>query len=332
MSKYKKIAVTGAAGFIGKNLCNYLQQKGYEVIALIRAGKKNTFTKKGINERICDVTDINSLENAFKDVDVVIHLAALFNTPEFDWNDYRRVNVSGTQNVLSAAVKCNVKKVIHCSTVGVSSNNGKVPVNEKTPYSPPGWDKYEVSKCEAEKLVIDFSKKNDLNIIIIRPSQVYGPGDERKSKFYRMIQKGYVVNPGETTKHLIYIDELSRVFEIALNSDVKSGEVFIIADQKEILLKDLIKIIAGKMGKEYPKIIIPAAPVTLACSFTEYICNVIKIKPPLFRRSMDFFTKSVFFDVSKASEILNFRNEVDVPTGVENTIKWYTENGFLNRI
>jgi nucleoside-diphosphate-sugar epimerase len=329
MAKYSKIAITGATGYIGKNLSHYLHKKGYEVYALIRPDKINAFNN-GVSEKIYDLTDRDTLENIFKDVDAVIHLAALFNHPQFGWEDYYNVNVRGTENVLAAALKCNVKKVIHCSTVGVVSGNGNKRSNEESPYSPPEWDKYEVTKCEAEKLVIDFSKKNNLNSMVIRPSQVYGPGDKRKSKFYRMIKNGYIVNPGNTVKHPIYIEELCRAFEIALNTDTAPGEVFIIADQEEIMLKDLVNVIAKKMGRKYPRFIIPAAPVTLACTYTEAVCNSLKIKPPLFRRSMDFFTKSVKFDVNKAAKVLKFKSKVHISDGVDKTINWYIKSGLLN--
>jgi nucleoside-diphosphate-sugar epimerase len=144
-----------------------------------------------------------------------------------------------------------------------------------------------------------------------------------------MVKKGIIVNPGKTLKHLIYIDDLCRAFEMALTNDKAVGEIFIIAGDKTIALADLIELIVTELGVGAPRIRLPATPITLVCAITEYICNLIKIRPPIYRRSMDFFTKSVQFDVTQAQRLLAFRSKVDVPTGVSRTAAWYSENGFL---
>jgi len=127
----------------------------------------------------------------------------------------------------------------------------------------------------------------------------------------------------------VYIDDMSRAFELAMLNEQAVGEVFIIAGERPTLLKDLVAIVAKEIGVDFPKIRLPAAPITLVCAVTEMMCNAIGMKPPLFRRSMDFFTKSVQFDVNKAHKILGFKSEVGVPTGIANTAAWYKSNGWL---
>ena len=255
-----RIAITGASGFIGSNLSCHLQEQGHEVIGLVRSTSQSNMLKDaGIEVQICDVTDSDCLEQVFQGVDVVFHLAALFNHPEASWEDYRHVNVQGTKNVLNASEACKVGRVIHCSTVGVAVRSGAPPFSESTPYSPPTWDKYETTKCEAEKTALDFHARTGLPIVIIRPSQVYGPGDTGKAKFYKMVQKGVLVNPGNTLKHLIFIHDLCRAFELAMEKDEGIGEVLIIAEEKAIALKDLISIAARELGVAPPKIYLPAS-------------------------------------------------------------------------
>ena len=325
-----KIAITGASGFVGSNLTYYLRDRGYNVIALARSKEKaQAFNGQEVIGRVADVTDPDSLKTAFQDVEVVIHLAALFTNPECTWNDYYQINVEGTRNVLEAAMHSGVRRVIHCSTVGVAMGAGSPPYSEKTPYSAPAWDKYETTKCEGEKLALDFHRSNGLPLVAIRPAQVYGPGDTRKAKFYRMVKNGIIVNPGRTLKHLIYIDDLCRAFEIALVSDKAVGDVFIIAGDKPTALSDLVRLIADELGVSTPRVRLPAMPMTWICAITESICNLFKIKPPLYRRSMDFFTKSVEFDITHAHTVLGFHSQVAVPTGVAKTATWYLENGLL---
>jgi len=325
-----KIVITGASGFLGHHLSHYLYQRGHQVFPLVRSSEKaNIFEKNGMHPCIGDVGDRQLLQSLLSGADVVFHLAALFNNPESSWEDYYRVNVEGVRLVLEVAKACGVSRVIHCSTVGVSSGDGLHASSESAPYSPPENDKYEKTKCEGEKVALDFFRKEGLPIVVIRPAQVYGPGDVRKAKFYRMVKKGVLVGSGNNWKHLVYIDDMSRAFELAMLNEQAVGQVFIIAGENPVLLKDLVHIVAKALGVDLPKLYLPAVPITLLCTLTEIICNRVGVKPPLFRRSMDFFTKSVQFDVTKAHKLLGFKSEVDVRTGIASTAAWYKNNGFL---
>jgi nucleoside-diphosphate-sugar epimerase len=324
------IAVTGAAGFIGARLSSYLHQHGNHVVAIVRSTEQaRRFAGSGIDAYVCDLADPSPLDPVFKNVGAVVHLAALFNQPERSWDDYYRVNVEGTKHVMTVAERSGVGRVVYCSTSGIATGSGRFPYSEATPYSPTHWDKYETTKCEAEKAAIDFHRKTGLPVVVIRPAQVYGPGDRSKAKFYRMVRRGIIVNPGNTLKHLIYIDDLCHAFEKALHNDDAVGETFIIGGPEPTPLTDLVMIAARELNVAPPKIKLPATPVTWLCAGTEMACQTIKMKPPLFRRSMDFFTKSVAFDVTKAQTKLGFRSRTDVPTGVSKTVRWLREHQLL---
>lgn len=321
-----RVAVTGASGFIGSNLCEYLAKHEHAVVPIVRTSPKAARWKEsGFDVAVCDVTDQDGLRRAFEKVDVVMHLAALFNRPECSWDDYRRINVGGTRNVLEAARANGVGRVIHCSTVGVATGNGVERTSERAPYAPPSWDKYETTKCEAEQLALEFHATHGFPVSVIRPAQVYGPGDRSKAKFYRLVKKGIIVNPGKTLKHLIFIDDLCRAFELAATNDRAIGEVFIIGGIKAVPLRELTKVVARELHVPPPRVRLPATPITWLCTATETVSEFLGRKPPLYRRSMDFFTKSVHFDVSKAEEQLGFRSEVNILTGVAKTARWYQE-------
>ena len=324
-----KVAVTGATGFIGGNLCKYLSASGHDVVAVVRSPQNaESLAQLGVEIRTGDVTDIASLNKAFQGADAVINLAALFNHPDLSREEYERVNVQGVKNVLECAMRSGVNRVLQCSTVGVATG-GNPPYSEETPYSPPAWDKYETTKCEGEKAAIEFYKEHAFPIVVIRPAQVYGPGDVSKVKFYKMVKKGVIVNPGRTLKHLIYIDDLCRAFELALTNEDAAGKQIIIAGKEVTPLKELIKIVADELGVKVPRVVLPSLLVTLAATIIEKVFLAANKKPPVFRRSMDFFTKSVEFRTDRARDILGFESSIDVKTGVHRTAEWYSEKGYL---
>lgn len=325
-----RVAVTGALGFIGGWLCRHLSAAGFDVVGLVRSAHGESTSTSGMERRIADITDPGALGAAFAGVDAVVHLAALFNNPKSSWDDYRAVNVQGTLNVLKAARAAGVRLVVHCSTVGVASGSGKLPYSVDTPYSTPDWDKYETTKREGEQAALAFHRETGYPVVVIRPAQVYGPGDRSKAKFYRMVKKGIIVNPGRTLKHLIHVDDLCRAFEAGITHPGAPGHVYIIAGADgPTPLKDLIRIAAAELGVRPPRIVIPALPVTLACTVTEAVCNLLSVKPILFRRSMDFFTKTVAFDTSKAEQDLGFTSRIDVPSGVKEVVAWYRSEGLV---
>jgi len=323
-----KVAVTGAAGFIGQNLCSYLEKKGYEVIPIVRTPESLPQILARLPYKTADVTCIDSLKKAFDGINIVFNLAALFNHPDKSLDDYFAVNVKGVENVIEAASSVGVKKVVHCSTVGVATG-GTVPYSEQTPYCPPKWDKYETSKCEGEKAALSYYEKYSYPVSVIRPAQVYGPGDRSKTKFYKMVKNGVIVNPGKTLKHLIYIDDLCQAFEAIAVSNTMTGKAVIIAGAEATPLEELVSIVASELGVAPPRWRVPALPVTILATVVESIFNAIGKKPPIFRRSMDFFTKSVSFDTTIMKDELAFMPETTVIDGIHKTAEWYRSEGLI---
>jgi nucleoside-diphosphate-sugar epimerase len=322
--------VTGAGGFVGGRLVSCLLARNYRVIAVTRDPDSGEVLKSlGAYVRVADVRVPEKLERAFEGVDGVFHTAALFNHPDHTWDDYRDVNVTGTLNVLRAAQTAGVKKVVHTSTIGVATEAKPPPYDEETPYSPQPDDKYEVTKTEGEIAARAYADENNLRLSVIRPAQVYGPGDRSKAKFYKLVKKGVIVSPGETQKHLIYIDDLCDAFLRAMNSEAADGEVFVIAGRNPTKLTRLVELAAAELDVPVPRLKLPAKPVVLACTLVENACNLLKVKPIIFRRSMDFFTRTVVCDTSKAAQVLGFESRVAVPDGVRNTVSWLRQQQLI---
>lgn len=325
------LAVTGAAGFVGGRLVQHLLSQGRRVVAVVRTpGLTSGLPEhENLEIRVADVRIREQLDSAFDGVEGVFHCAALFNHPDRTWDDYRAVNVQGTINVLQSAYGQGVRRIVHCSTVGVATEAMPPPYSEETPYSPQPDDKYEVSKAEGEIAALEYARESKKALVVIRPAQVYGPGDKSKAKFYKMVKKGVIVQPGDTRKHLIFIDDLCDAFQLAMDVDNVEGEVFLIAGEAPVRLDDLVDIAAGRLNVPSPRVRLPAKPVTLACTAAEHIFNAVGARAPVHGRSMDFFTRTVTCDTSKARKMLGFKAKTDVETGVKLTVEWLSNAGHI---
>lgn len=327
-----KILVTGGTGFTGYNLIKKLAQKDeVEIRTIARSEEKAEKLRKFKNVEVLigDLKDKDLIYRSTKNIDKVFHIAALFREAKHPDSEYWKVNVDATKNLLEASLKNSVKRFIHCSTIGVLGDVKEIPANEKTPYNP--GDIYQITKTEGEKLALKYHEDYGLNVTVIRPCAIYGPGDMRLYKIFKNIKKRrfIIVGRGDIYYHPVYIDNLIQGFILASENKNAIGEIFIIGDEKYYTLNDFLKIIADEVGAPPPKIKIPAKPVQLLSTVVEKTFVALKKEPPIYRRRVDFFTKSRAFDISKAKKILGYKPMIDFPTGVHLTAEWYRENKLL---
>lgn len=327
-----KLLVTGGTGFTGYNLIkNLAQNNEVEIRTIARSEEKAKKLRKFKNVEILigDLKDNDLVYKSIKNVDKVFHIAALFREARYPDSEYWKVNVEATKNLLEASLKNNIKRFIHCSTIGVLGDVKEIPANEQTPYNP--GDIYQITKTEGEKLALKYYRDYGLNVTVIRPCAIYGPGDMRLYKIFKNIKKRrfLIVGKGNVYYHPVYIDNLIQGFILASENKNAIGEIFIIGDEKYYMLEDLLKIIADEVGAPPPKIKVPAKPVQLLSTIVEKTFVALKKEPPIYRRRVDFFTKSRAFDISKAKRILGYKPTVDFPTGVHLTAEWYRENKLL---
>lgn len=323
-----KVLVTGATGFVGSHLVKRLIDDGHNVRALVRKGRG----MKGFDSRIeliyGDITDPSSLDDAVRNADIVYHLAAMVKEAGVPDSLFYDVNVKGTENLLDASLKHGVKRFIHISTCGVHGDVKNPPATEDSPFNPE--DIYQKTKIESEKLVMSFRKKG-LPVVIIRPTGIYGPGDTRLLKLFKLIKgrKFFMVGDGETLFHLVYIDDLIDALILAGQVPEAEGEAFLIGGEKYLTLNELTRDIAKTFGVHLKNIHLPVFPVRALATVMEFIFKPLRIEPPLFRRRVDFFTKNRAFDISKAKRLLGYQPKMDIGNGIKLTIDWYKREGLL---
>jgi len=324
------VLVTGGTGFLGSHLTRRLLSERFKVNILARPDS-NYSVLELLGARVVhgDVTDMESVAKAVSGVDTVYHVAAVFRKARFPDSVYWAVNYDGTMNVMRACQKAGVKRIIHCSSVGVHGHLDILPSDETAPYK--AKDIYQQTKCAAEKDVLKLYETEGLPVTVIRPVGIYGPGDTRWLKLYRSISRGRfaMIGSGKTHIHLVYVSDLLDVFRLAADNPNAVGQVYIGGGERYISLNEYAQIIADTEGVALSRMHIPLGPVRFLSGVCEDVCRAIGVEPPIYRRRVSFFTNDRGFSIEKAKKELGYVPKVDVDEGVQRTIAWYLEEGLI---
>lgn len=327
-----KVLVTGATGFTGGHLAQHLITAGDEVRALVRPKSRARFDasslpSKGVIACEGDLSDASSLQRAVAGIDVVYHIAATYREAGQPDSAYRAINVEGTKNLLAAAKVAGVKRVVHCSTGGVHGHIANPPANEDAPFNP--GDIYQDTKLEAEQLAREFGAANDLDVVVARPIGIYGPGDKRFLTMFRGLARGRfpMIGSGRPFYHLTFIDDLVEGFRLCGTVPAAKGRTYILAGPRYTTLEQLVHLVAKELKVTPPRVHLPVWPFWTAGLLCEMICIPLRVEPPIFRRRVDFYTKSRAFDTTRARTEIGFAPKVDLEEGIRRTANWYrTEN------
>lgn len=326
----KKILVTGANGFTGSHLCRKLVEQGHRVRALVRPNSdRQALNGLDLEIHTGDISEDELPQPAFRGVEQVYHVAAIFRQEGVPVETFHAVNAEGTRKVLQAALQAGVERVVHTSTIGVLGHVAHPPANEETPYNP--GDHYQSTKMEGEQIALEFHRRHGLPLTVVRPGSIYGPGDLRFAKLFKTINKGvfFIIGPGTTHLHFVYIDDLTDGMILAMENDRALGEVFILTGEHPVSIKELASCIAGVLGRPAPRRHLPYKPLKMAAHLVQKVCQPFGIEPPLYPRRLDFFVKNREFDISKARAVLGYQPQVDLQTGLERTAQWYRENKII---
>lgn len=326
----EKILVTGAAGFVGSNVVDALLERGEQVRGLVRRPEQAAaLERRGVEVITGDVRDSEVLRRGMSEVAGVYHIAALFRRADPPDREYHEVNVEGTRRVFESAIAAGVPKIVYCSTIGVLGDVREIPASESTPYNP--GDPYQVSKTKGEQCALEFFRDGRIRGTVIRPAMIYGPGDTRHLKLFRMIarRRFFYVGRGEALVHFIDVRDLAQAFLAAMEIDNANGEIFIIAGRRYMPLRDFARIVADQLGVPPPWLRLPVKPMQALGTLCEGLCKPFGVSPPLYRRRVDFFTKNRAFDTTRARKILGFEPKQDVDGEISDTLADYRARDWL---
>jgi nucleoside-diphosphate-sugar epimerase len=326
----ERVLVTGTTGFTGGHLCERLASDGARVRALVRDPARAASTHPAGVELVAgDLRDRASLQRATAGVDTVYHIAALFRPENVSRREMWETNVDGVRNLLEAAHAAGVRRFVHCSTIGVHGDIKHPPADEESPYAP--GDHYQESKAEGEKVALAWMREGKLQVSVFRPGGIYGPRDLRFLKLIRAVahQRFVMLGSGDVRYQMVYIDDLVDGILRCGRCPAAVGEVFILTGEPAVTLNELVATIADVLGVATPRWRIPVWPVYAAGLVCEALCRPFGIQPPLYRRRVDFFRKTRWFDIAKAKRMLGFEPRVDLATGIARTVAWYRAEGYL---
>lgn len=318
----KKVFVTGAGGFIGSHLVETLLRLGYDVKAFVQYRSSGTRgwleecpqeISSNLEVVLGDIRDYGCVENAMKNCTSVLHLAALISIPYsyLSPESYVDTNVRGTLNVLQAARKLNVDKVVCTSTSEVYGSAQYVPIDERHPLV--GQSPYSATKIAADQLAISFFSSFSIPIIILRPFNTFGPRQSTRAIIPNIIsqiqtKRGEIMLGNlSPTRDFTFVKDTVAGFLAALESQGAIGGVFNIGSGFELSIGDLVRLISEHMNIE----------VTV-------VEDGQRIRP------LNSEVTRLWADVTRAKEVLGwipkFSGMSGFSRGLSETIDWFTKN------
>jgi nucleoside-diphosphate-sugar epimerase len=324
------ILITGATGFLGRNLCEYLVSEGYALKALARPSS-DTSGLEEMDLKIVrgDVTDAASMQEAMQGCDYVVHAAAHFRL----WGEpepFYRTNVDGTYNTLEAALAAGVKKFIHISTIiVVGPQSPGVIITEDTACRPHPTDCYAKTKFLGERLAQSYLPKG-LPVVTLRLGALYGPyGHYAFNRlFFEEFLRHWRVQVHQG-RHLIFpcfVGDASWAIEAALKWG-QEGEIYNVSDES-ISHKEANQIVSELAERSSWRINVPAWLMLGSVQAMEFISQFTGREPFYPQNLKPYVFNDWLVDSSKAERVLGF-----VPTsfaeGVRQTLEWYRSIGYI---
>ncbi len=294
----------------------------------VRAGAAD-LARSGVELVEGDIRDPDALHRATKGIETVYHIAAVYRQAGIPDDTYRAVNATAVQHLIEAAARHGVGRVVHCSTVGVHGDVEHPPANEDAPLKP--GDIYQTTKLEGERLARETGARLGVAVTIVRPTGIYGPGDRRLLKLFRgvALQRFPMLGSGEIYYHLTHIDDLVDGFLLCAEHPAATNRTYILAGGEVTTLNELVGRIAEVAGVKPPRVHLPVWPFWAAGALCEAVCVPLGIEPPIFRRRVDFYTKSRAFDIARARAEIGYAPSVGLRDGIARTLAWYRQHGWI---
>ncbi|MFH0797792.1 MAG: NAD(P)-dependent oxidoreductase [Candidatus Woesearchaeota archaeon] len=321
-----EVFVTGANGLLGTALVRKLAKR-HKVTAFVLKGTplKDLNSIKNVAIKFGNILDQKSVEDALGSCTVAYHLAAAVHVPDVMKNKLFMLNVKGTENVLNACIKSKkVKRLIYASTIAVYGkvkDEKRTVINESYPIVP--VLNYGKTKLIGERIVKGLCPKHNIKYIIIRPSKIYGPGDNSLLPLLKLARMGlsFTIGKGDGMTMPVYVDDAAEAFYLALDSK-KANTEYIATGPDAVTKRQFVAMLAKTMGKKPRKIRIPSAPILVMAHIGEKGAAIFNQHLKLTQK-LEFFLSSRRYSIEKARKELKYSPSVSVEQMVFKTAEWY---------
>ena len=323
------VLVTGGNGFVGRHLVSALQGRGERVRVLALSTEDATaLEERGIAIYRGDIRRPDTLVEAMRGVDRVLHLAAMSDV----WlplEEYHAVNVTGTENVCRAALAAGVRRFVHMSSSSIYGMALGRPADERFPLAP-FPDPYPVTKALGDMAVQRMVSEEGLPAVIIRPDQIFGPGD--RLHFGRMADrlragKGVIVGSGGNALPFVYVTDVVEGLLLALDHEHAVGQAYNITNDRPLTQRQLLHAIAHELDAEPPHLHLPYHALYAAGYAAERLARLTPSgrRPPITRLGVAFFGTDNRYSIAKARRELGYTPRVDLCDGVRLAATWYSK-------
>jgi nucleoside-diphosphate-sugar epimerase len=259
-----KVLVTGATGFVGTALCDVLTASGYGVVPAVRG-------RSGMPHEVVvgNLDASTDWQDALSGCDAVVHLAARVHVMNDTVQDplalYRATNTEATLNLARQAAQAGVKRFVFISSIKVNGEGRDTAYRETDVPAPE--DAYAISKWEAEQGLQRIARETGLEVVILRPPLVYGPGV--KANFLRLmktIQRGWPLPLGaiRNRRSLLYLGNFVDAIRLCVEHPGAAGRTFLLDDGAAVSTPDLIRAVAHAMGLPARLLTVPVGVLALA--------------------------------------------------------------------
>lgn len=313
-----KVLVTGSNGFLGSALVAALRDRGDEVLGLDISGAD-------VN---ADIAQPGAWQDAFAGVDAVIHTAAMVGMPSAT-EQFWRVNTLGSRHVLDAAIRAGASRFVQLSSVTVFGNDFPDGVTEDYPTRPTGVP-YADTKIAAEHLCLDSHVRNEIEISIVRPGDVYGPGSRPWTLLpLQMIKSRRVAVPRAGVHSPVYVSDVVRGILRVADSDRTSGQIITLSGGRGVPTGEYFDHYARMLGRRavprLPRSAMLGAAAVQASAATR-LRRTIELSPAAVRYLAD---RRGTYSIDKAADLVDWRPEVDLEAGLETTRAWLVSQGLV---
>jgi nucleoside-diphosphate-sugar epimerase len=322
-----RVLVTGAAGFVGSHFAPYLARRGFEVRA-IDVHPPAQPQGSGVDFRVQDIRELQGLAQALEGVDTVFNLASVHLDVHATPVQFESVNVKALEQLIESSAAARVRRVVQVSSVGVYGHVAHPPAAEDAPLNPD--NDYERTKAAGELAARKAARRMGVDLVIVRPSWVYGVGCPRTAKLIRSLRKGrfFFIGRGNNLRHPIYIDDLSAALELAAAAGPEvSGHTFNIAGPRWMTVEEMVGEFARALEVSPPGFHAPRWLGLTVGWAAEQVSAVVGAEPPVSRRTLAFFENDNAFDIRAARQSLGFEPKTALTGGAREVIASYSGAG-----